>query len=201
MTISKEAENALKVQAMISGMTVEELAKQMYETDEIEFEVEDEPKKEKKTRAKKEKVYHAPRTIEDRPEFNRLKVRKKVGVLFGEHSIRYKDQSWPIPSRVVEYETELIKSPKIAQNVADMFSHEDESERLKADNGETRYIKLVSYSESVSFRVKEVGYAKVWNNNGSLKYKILLNKELKNNHINPDIVRSKFSDALNELIA
>lgn len=201
MTISKEAENALKVQAMISGMTVEELAKQMYETDEIEFEIEDEPKKDKKTRVKKEKEYHAPRTIEDRPEFSVLNVRKKVGVLFNEHNIGYKEQSWPIPSRVVEYETELVKSPKIAKDLAEMFCPKDESEKEKADSGETRYIKLVSYAESVSFRVREVGYAKVWNSNGKLRYKIMLNKELKNNNINPDTVRSKFSDALNELIA
>ena len=205
MTITKEVSDALKIQAMMQGMTIEDLARQMFDEEEIIIEVDDDTKKEKKksTSKKSEQKNKKPEIIyiEEKEQFSCLKVPKAVDVVFNGHNIEYKNQLWDISVRKVEYHTEVVKIPKRAKDLAEMFTPNSEEEKNRAANGDVRYIKLTSYSEALDFRIRDAGYAKVWENNGKLRFKIMLNKELKNHRANVDSVRKDFEDAMRELTA
>jgi len=208
MTITKEQNEALKVQAMLQGLTVEELAKSMFESDDEDDDIviiEDE-KPEKKTKKSTKKADVAKSigftNIEDKEPYTKLANSKHtIPIVFNGYNIDYKNQLWDVPTRTVEYTTELIKSAKRARDIAELFTPNSEQEKKAAYDGDVRYIKLTSYSESIDFRVRDAGYAKVWENNGKLKFKIIICKELKNHRTNVDNIRRDFEDVMREITA
>lgn len=193
-----EAETeAMRIAALLAGASDEDLAGlSIYddeEGDEEEIEVE---VIEKSKKQKKKKDNNAPVTvvhyIEEREEFKNIKRNESLNVVVGGHELYYGGSNYPIPTRTIEYNIDIVKMPKQAEAVAEMFHGNSSEEKKKAYDGDVRYFKLVTY-ESVKSEIRELGYIKVFVENNRLKTKTMINKEIaKKNHINID----KLSDEL-----
>lgn len=203
MTLTKEAKSALEIQAMLNGVTLEDIANEMFDEEE-EIIIEDEEPKKKKSKKTKKEEEPKPVTLNNVDEldmFKKLHNSKPVTVAFNGHEVEYKNQMWPIPAREVQYKTEVIKNRKSAKDIAELFAPKSEEDKQKASDGTVRYIKLTTYTEAINFRIRNAGYAKVWDDNGKLRFKILMNKELKDRNVNVESVKRDFKDVLNEIIS
>ena len=194
--------DAMRLNAMINGIDLEQLQAEASEDDDFDIEIIDEtPKKKGRAKAKKEEK---PKKREEVPmleKFSRLKS-STMNVTFNQHDIPYKEQLWPIPPRTVEYQVELVKSPKISYDIAQMFVGKSDVEKEKAYSGNVRYFKVVTY-ESVLIPLVTIGYIRVTaNDKGHMSFKIKVEKEaLKNGNANPDKVEKNIESAMKSIIS
>lgn len=91
----------------------------------------------------------------DLEKFNKLNRNTTIGVEQYAHDIHYKEQIWGIPKRTIEYRLELVTNKKIATDIAVMFGDKTPEALRDAENGEVRYIRIVSY-ENIPYRSKEI---------------------------------------------
>jgi hypothetical protein len=215
--MTKEEKAALRVQAMLQGISFEELvdsisSEDVEDTDDIEI-VEDDvtetKKKGKGTRKKSSKnvpigsekqVFTTQQQfVPELDKFSKLNRSLKMSILYNDHDIPYKEQLWAIPARTVDYLLEVVKSPKIASDVAVKFGG-TEKDKKKAQDGEVRYLRLINYEDNVSYKIKEVGYVKVDATTQGLRTTIkVMDKTLKENHANPAKVKKNLETLVEEI--
>ena len=206
MKYTEEEMQAMKVMAMLQGVDPSTI--QNEEVEDIEIEIEDEKPKKRKAKAKEVTVGSEnqvfttkQRFIEDREEFAKLKKQIDMHINFNEHDIHYKEQYWGIPERTVLYHLELVKLPKVAQDISNLMNDNSLEEREKADKGLVRYYKVVTYENVVS-KIREIGYVKVENKNGRMSCTIkVLGTTLKQCNANPDRVKKTISRVVKDNIA
>lgn len=207
--MTKEEKAALEVQAMLQGVTVDELlgiSADTEEEDEIDTmldkaadEIEKKPKK--KTSKPDDIMVERPKKVEDKitikPEFSKFKESDEVNVTFNYHEIPYKEQLWPVPSRVVAYEVELVTKPMVAKNISYEVNGSSEDEANKAYNGDTMYYRIVTY-ENVKSNVRVIGYIKLFTDGSNkVKSRLVTNKSwMKKVNINID----KFAKEIQKVI-
>lgn len=207
--MTKEEKAALEVQAMLQGVTVDELlgiSADTEEEDEIDTmldkaadEIEKKPKK--KTSKPNNIMVETPKKVEDKitikPEFSKFKESDEVNVTFNYHEIPYKEQLWPVPSRVVVYEVELVTKPMVAKNISYEVNGKSEDEANKAYNGDTMYYRIVTY-ENVKSDVRIIGYIKLFTDGSNkVKSRLITNKSwMKKVNINID----KFTKEIQKVI-
>ncbi len=200
--MTKEEENAMRIQAMLQGVSFDELLAANIssedEDDDIEIEIEDEkPKKKGKKKASEDKPAPAQHLVPELEQFSKLNKNLKLNITYGEHDIPYKEQLWPIPARVVEYNIELVKNIKNAKDIADKFGKGSEEERQKAEDGLVRYFRVVNYEENVSHKIREVAYIKVTENNGKFRTQLFVKSSvLKENNANPEKVKNNINKVI-----
>lgn len=206
--MTKEEENAMKIQAMLQGVSFEDLleANMSAEDDEddIEIEIEDEkkPKKKGKKKASEDKPVVVQHLVPELEQFGKLNRGLKLNVNYNEHDIPYKEQLWNIPARTIEYEIELVKNPKIAKDIADVFSHGSAEERQKAEDGIVRYFRVINYEENVSHKIKEIAYIRVVEDNGKFRTQLYVkSKLLKENNANPEKVKNNINKIIKNIAA
>ena len=200
ITLSKEEEAALRIQSMLQGVSLEELARESFgvdDDDDFDIVIEDEePKKKKGTRKKSEPHVAKLHVVPELDKYARLRRNLTMDVSFGAHDIPYKEQLWAIPSRVITYNLELVKSTMESKRSAERFS-KDKGEIERADNGEVRYYRLVNYENNVPYTIKCLAYVRVEEKNGKMLTRTIVEKELlKKNHANAD----KVTKNLNQLV-
>ena len=95
--MTKEEENAMKIQAMLQGVSFEDLlaANMSVEDDEddIEIEIEDEekPKRKGKKKASEDKPVAVQHLVPELEQFEKLNRGLKLNVNYNEHDIPYKE--------------------------------------------------------------------------------------------------------------
>lgn len=206
--MTKEEKAALEVQAMLQGVTVDDLLGMSADTeeedemdtmlDEAADEMEGKPKKkEAKPKAKKVETPKVVDKIAIKPEFSKFKESDELNVTFNYHEIPYKEQLWPVPSRVVVYEVELVTQPMVAKNISYEVNGRSEDEANKAYNGDTMYYRIVTY-ENVKSDVRVIGYIKLFTDGSNkVKNKLVTNKSwMKKVNINID----KFAKEIQRVI-
>lgn len=206
--MTQAEESAMKIQAMIQGVSFEELVSDSLLSDDsdnedIEIEVEDE-KKEKKTRKKKseDKPVTVRYLVPELEQFSKLNRDLKISVNYHAHDIPYKEQLWNIPSRIIDYNVEIVKNIKEAKDIADMFSKGTAEEREKAAAGTIRYFKITNWEENVPYKIKVIAYIKVVESSGKFKTQLILkSKLLKENHADPEKVKNTINKILKKLAA
>jgi hypothetical protein len=166
-----------------------------YEDDDFELEIVDEDDaKPKKGRKGKKKEHDSTATvtgmstmrkITEAEQFKGLKRDLTMSATLSSHEIHYKEQYWPVPTRVIDYLIEIVENPKVAKDISDMMNNKSEAERKKAEDGEVRYFKIINYDINIPYRARELGYIKVYKDNSDkLKTRIhLLDDMLKLNNI------------------
>lgn len=208
--LTREEENAMRVQAMIQGISFEELLEANMLTeddddddDDIEIEIEDEEKPKRKSRKKESKSTPvAQHLVPELEQFAKLNRGLKLNVNYNEHDIHYKEQLWNIPTRTIEYEIELVRNIKLAKDMADMFSHGSAEERKKAEEGIVRYFKVINHEENVYHKIKEIAYIKVVEDNGKFRTQLYVkSKLLKENNANPEKVKNNINKVIKNLVA
>lgn len=201
--LDSRAIEAARVLAMINGTEPIELTDDMFEDDIIAEENGKKPKKKSKAKSKaKAKVEEEVKRpcIEMQEQFNCLLNDMDINVDFFKHNIRYKEQDWPIPERVVEYHAELITVPKLSKDASIYFSGNNAEENEKAYNGDTRYLRVVTY-DTVLAKLSVIGYVKIAYMSGKLISKVKLNKELLNSsNANCESITSKLYSVVNKNI-
>lgn len=206
--MSKEELNAMKIQSMLQGISVEEIMTQQLnnedDNEEIEIEIEEEEKKPKKKSAKKkDELTTKQQYIPELDVFKKIANNNiTVNINYHEHDIKYKEQLWPVPERTIQYQLSMIRIPKVACDVAQVFKSNSAEELEKAQNGKVRYLKIVNFEESVSHLIREVGYIRVEEINGKLSTQLFVKTQvLKNNNANPEKVKKNLTKAMKELVA
>lgn len=213
--MTREEENALRINAMIQGIPFEEMVKSMQaETEsesaagtesDIEFEDEADEKLKKKAtkgRKKSDKPLTTQQVVPELKQFENINRDMKLNVSFNEHFIPYKEQQWPVPSRTLEYLVEIVSNPKIARDLADLFSKGSAEERVKAENGTARYFKVVNYQDNVSYKIREIAYIKVTEKDGKLHTQLYIkNKLLKENNANPERIKKNLNRIMKDMVA
>lgn len=206
--LTKEEENAMKIQAMLQGISFEELvgaslSPEDDEDDDIEIEIEDEkPKKKSKGKKKEDKPVVVQQFVPELEQFSKLNRGLKINVNYNEHDIPYKEQLWHIDSRVIQYNIEIVRNPKIAKDVADVFSNGSAEERKKAKDGIVRYFRVINYEENVSHKIREIAYIKVVEANGKFITQFYVkSKILKENNANPDKVKNNLKKIIKNIAA
>lgn len=206
--LTKEEENAMRIQAMLQGVSFEELAKAAMQDagadDDIEIEIEDEDKPKKRGGSKRAKSNSGPiltqRFVPELEQFKGLNRGMVMDVNYSQHDIHYKEQLWAIPSRTITYMVEIVRDPKIAKDVADIFSKGAAEERQKAEDGTVRYFRVINHEENVSHKVREIAYVKVEDANGKIKTQVHVNSRvLKENNANPEKVKSNLVKLLKDI--
>lgn len=191
---------AMNLYAKLKGIDIS--TKSSDQDDGVEIEIVDNKDKKKQSKVKKKEPI-APRviTVPDLEKFNKLNRNTTIGVEQYAHDIHYKEQIWGIPKRTIEYRLELVTNKKIATDIAVMFGDKTPEALRDAENGEVRYIRIVSY-ENIPYRSKEIGYIKVvCDNDGKLKSKTLLkNAAMKENNINPEKVKKTLENVKDKLL-
>jgi hypothetical protein len=206
--MTKEEKAALRVQAMLQGVSFEELVDSLSSEDtedatDIEI-VTDEDVTETKKKGKgthKKSAKDVPigsekqtfttqqHFVPELDKFAKLNRDLKMSVVYSDHDIPYKEQLWAIPARTVDYLLEIVKSPKIASDVAAKFGG-TETDKQKAQDGEVRYFRLINYENNVSYKIKEVGYVKVDVTAQGFRTTVkVMSDVLKENHANPAKVK------------
>lgn len=198
--MTKEEENAMKIQAMLQGVPFEELANTYLSSedevdDDIEIKIEDEKTKKKgKGKKKEDKPVVVQHLVPELEQYAKLNRGIKLNVNYNEHDIHYKEQLWNIPSRIVEYNVELVRNPKVAKDIADMFSKGSAEERKKAEEGIVRYFRVINYEENVYHKIREIAYIRVAEDSGKLRtHLIVKSKILKENNANPEKVKNNLN--------
>lgn len=210
MKYTKEELNAMKIQAMLNGVDPSTIMNEEVETDiDIEIEEDNDKKKTKKKRkvsklnvvGTENQTFTTKQTyLETKEKYKKLPQSVGMKVVFNEHDIHYKEQHWPIPERVVEYNLELIKIPKVAKDVAEKMSNGDKEEIEKAYNGDVRYYQIVTY-ENVLAVVSKIGYIRVENKDKKFSVSAkVLEKTLKQYKVNSNRVKKNAVKLLSEAI-
>lgn len=206
--MTKEEENAMKIQAMLQGISFEDLleANMLAEDDDdddIEIEIEDEEKPKRKSRKKESKSTPvAQHFVPELEQFAKLNRGLKLNVNYNEHDIHYKEQLWNIPTRTIEYEIELVRNIKIAKDMANIFNHGSDEERKKAEEGIVRYFKVINHEENVYHKIREIAYIKVVEDNGKFRTQLYVkSKLLKENNANPEKVKNNINKVIKNLVA
>ena len=203
--MTKEEENAMRIQAMLQGVSFDELLAANISSedgdDDIEIEIEDEkPKKKGKKKASEDKPAPVQHLVPELEQFSKLNKNLKLNITYGEHDIPYKEQLWPIPARVIEYNIELVKNIKNAKDIADKFGKGSEEERQKAADGIVRYFRVVNYEENVSHKIREVAYIKVTEDNGKFRTQLFVKSSvLKENNANPEKVKNNINKVIKSI--
>lgn len=202
--MTREEENAMKIQAMLQGISVEELMKSTIMSDcdeDVEIEIEDEkPKKESRGKKKEDKPIAVQHLVPELEKFAKLNRGLKINVNYHEHDIPYKEQLWHIDSRLVQYQIEIVKNTKTAKDIADIFSKGSAEERKKAEEGIVRYFRVINYEENVSHKIREIAYIRVVESKGKFKTQIFVrSKLLKEHNANPDKVKENITKAIKNL--
>ena len=201
--MTKEEENALRIQAMLQGLSFDELLAANISSedvdDDIEIEIEDEKPKKKgrQKKASEDKPAATQHLVPELEQFSKLNRNLKLNITYGEHDIPYKEQLWPIPARVVEYNIEIVKNIKNAKDIADKFGKASAEERKKAEDGTVRYFRVINYEENVSHLIREVAYIKVTEDNGKFRTQLFLKSSvLKENNANPEKVKNNINKVI-----
>ena len=177
-----EIEKALKAEPVLSA-------------DDIEIEEDEKPKKKKaKTKATREKKPEPKKEMPKIKFCEALAGLKNDGetfkVAFSQHDIPYKEQSWGIPFREVEYILRLVTQPKIARDCVEATKG-NANDRSDAELGNIAYYEVVTY-ENVLPDAKKLGIIKVYLENGKIKTKTFTsNEKLKKLHINTDLFKTR----------
>lgn len=97
----------------------------------------------------------------------------KTNIKFKKHDIHYKNQYWGIGSRAVEYNFEQVIRPGMAKNIALAVGMSSDVAD-DAASGKDRWIRLVTFEESVPAELRELGYVRlsVVNRNGKKKIEV-----------------------------
>ena len=201
--MTKEEENAMRIQAMLQGLSFDELLAANISSedvdDDIEIEIEDEKPKKKgrQKKASEDKPVATQHLVPELEQFSKLNRNLKLNITYGEHDIPYKEQLWPIPARVVEYNIEIVKNIKNAKDIADKFGKASAEERKKAEDGTVRYFRVINYEENVSHLIREVAYIKVTEDNGKFRTQLFLKSSvLKENNANPEKVKNNINKVI-----
>lgn len=201
--MTKEEENAMRIQAMLQGLSFDELLAANISSedvdDDIEIEIEDEKPKKKgrQKKASEDKPAATQHLVPELEQFSKLNRNLKLNITYGEHDIPYKEQLWPIPARVVEYNIEIVKNIKNAKDIADKFGKASAEERKKAEDGTVRYFRVINYEENVSHLIREVAYIKVTEDNGKFRTQLFLKSSvLKENNANPEKVKNNINKVI-----
>lgn len=202
MKYTDEELAAMKIQAMLQGIDPYTVTNEVLQDDDIEIEIEDDedkPAKKSKKQAKKKETefVYEEKVIDTRPEFKRLSGNFTFNVVFDEHVIHYKEQRWPIPLRVVEYNVKLITNPQVARSCASEVTNNNENASNRAANGIDRYYRIETY-ENVKNNCRYLGYIRVYvGSNGKLRSTLFINEGLlKSIYVNLD----KFSKDIKEIM-
>lgn len=173
---------------------------------EVDVEVIDIDKTQKKSKPKtksapKENVEPRQILVPELEKFSKLNRNVKINVQQSNHEIHYKEQIWNIPSRTIEYKLEVVTNQKISKDIAMIFKDNTPEALKMAEDGEVRYIKIVSY-ENIPYRSREIGYIKVFcDDRGGLKTKaIFRNTAMKENNINADKVKRSVEKVRDQLL-
>ena len=191
MKYTDEELAAMKIQAMLQGLDSSTVTNEVLQDDDIEIEIEDDEdrpaKKSRKAAKKKEEFVYEEKVIDTRPEFSKLKKNFTFDVVFDEHVIHYKEQRWPIPLRVVEYNVKLITNPQVAKACASEVTNNNETAANRAANGIDRYYRIETY-DNVKNNCRYLGYIRVYvTNNGKLRSTLYINEGLlKSIYVNLD---------------
>ena len=201
--MTKEEENAMRIQAMLQGLSFDELLAANISSedvdDDIEIEIEDEKPKKKgrQKKASEDKPAATQHLVPELEQFSKLNRNLKLNITYGEHDIPYKEQLWPIPARVVEYNIEIVKNIKNAKDIADKFGKASAEERKKAEDGTVRYFRVINYEENVSHLIREVAYIKFTEDNGKFRTQLFLKSSvLKENNANPEKVKNNINKVI-----
>lgn len=199
-SITKQDLDAYRIYCMINGIEMEDVP---VVEDNNNNNSENAPKKKKKSSnssKSKETFKTSESKVPELPIFSKLRKSQELLVTFNEHDIKYKEQFWGVPTRTVTYQIELVTKTQVAKTISDMMNNNSETERQRANEGKTRYYKIVTYETAVS-AVREIGYIKVENQNGKLNQKFKVkSKTLKENNVNPDKVKKNIQKLLPTLI-
>ena len=211
--LSKEERAAMQVQAMLQGISLDEMLERVEledEPDDIEIVIEDEKKGKKKAKrktAKEEKIGSENQVFTTKqsyvPEeecFKRVNRDLHMNVTYDKHDIPYKEQFWPVPERTVEYHLEMINMPKKAKDISDLMNKGSAEERKLAEDGKVRYMMLVNHDENVSHKIREIAYVRVAENNGKLTSSMIVNSRcIKESHGNPERVKKNLKRLLGNI--
>lgn len=203
ITMTKEELEAFRLSQMLAGVSIDDSLAEDDEDDDFEIEIIDEEKPKKKGRAKvvkKEEEKKDP-IVPILPEFENLKDKMPIYVVFNGHDIPYKNQLWHVPTREVEYIFDLVKVPKQAMNIAEKFKRTSESDIAEAREGIVRYYRIVTY-DTVLHKLAEIGYVRITNDNNKIKAQTLvLEALLKENNANPEKVKKNIKRVVKDICA
>lgn len=204
MKYTKEELAAMKVRAMLQGIDPSTITNEILDSDEddIDIEIENEKPRKRRKASDKESSINTVVEIEELEQFSCLKRNLVIPINFLRHDIPYKEQLWGVPERVVNYNIEIVKNPKIARDISNKMNGNSVEEAEKATKGLVRYFKIITY-DTVPFKAKEIGYIKVFvDNNNKIKTKVKISKtQMKENNINFDKAKSSIQKAIKELKA
>lgn len=203
--LTKEEENAMRIQAMLQGVSFDDMLTSNMVADDDEDDddiviVDEQPKKKGSKRKKAEsKPVAVPHLVPELEQFKGLNRNLTLDVYFNEHDIPYKEQLWRIDGRTITYKVEIVKIIKIAKDVAKLFS-KSEDELRKAEEGLVRYFRVINYDENVSHNIREIAYIRVENTNGKLSTKTYIRSGvLKDNNASPDKVKANIKKLVKEI--
>lgn len=205
MKYTKEELEAMKVQALLSGIDPSTIQNEEVdldtEIDEAFEEATSTKKKKVSTKKKKEEPVFKENVIPTLSNYEKLRTNLTMNVKFDRHDIPYKEQLWGIPVVDRKYNIELIKIPIVAKKAAEIASNGNKEEMEKAYKGLVRYFKVICY-DTVPFKAKELGYIRVSVKDGKLVSKALpFIKEAKENHVNIDKFKKDLNKKAMEVIA
>lgn len=190
-----------------SENVVENVAKVAVKKSKTQTKSKKQAKQEKQVDEASSKI-QATRTSNIVPELSRFKDINRelsVNVVLYQHNIKYKNQTWNIPVREVEYQLELVTVQKEAKDIVEKFMagrSEEDIQRGKelATAGKVRYMKIVSHANNIPYRARELGYIKLYYKEKQLKSRVLIATGIcKENKINADSLMRKVGEQLTRL--
>lgn len=191
---NKELLEAMRVQALLNNMPTDEIDKQLKNEDSSTNK-----KKQTKTKTKTEDKIAANKDIPMIDFYKDLPKHGDINITFKEHDIPYKEQLWGIPDRTVQYEIELVTSPKIAKDISDLMNNKSEEQNKLAEEGKVRYYRIVTY-ENVLSKLRIIGYVKVYKSKYGMKHKTMLYKSLLESHrVNYDKLNKNIKKVTNNM--
>ena len=207
MKYTKEEIEAMKVQALLSGVDPSTIQNEEVdldtEIDEAFEEATESNKKKKKSTAKKKKdePLCQQEYLDTLPEYENLKTNLTLHVVFNQHDIHYKEQLWPIPIVNHTYNIELVKIPMVAKRIAGIVSKNNSVEMDKAYKGLVRYFKVACH-ETVPFAGRELGYIRVSVKDGVLVSKAFpLFEQARECHVNPEKLKKDLNKKAMDIIS
>lgn len=206
LTMTKEELEAMRIAALLRGVSPSELSSEAFNNEDDDFEIEivdeEKPKKKGKGRAKKkEDVPKKPSTIQFVNGLEKADTKVGFSVEFNAHDIHYKEQLWPIPSREVKYNLEVSKWSGYSNHVAKDFIEKGklkgiklEDEKVAISEGRVMYVKITTY-ENVNSCVKDIGHIRIEMVNEKPKMIFDIKKKIiKDNHANVDKVEKNIKE-------
>jgi len=205
---TREELEAMRISAMLRGVDLASISSQMADDDDFDIEiVADEPKKKSRKAKKAENKPRVPASIQFKSQFDRVPKDLFENVLISAHDIPYKEQAWPIPSRTVRYDFDILKgSGQVKRKIEDNFKHLNIKNRTMqqeiddATNGNVMYLSITTH-ENVHIKLVEIGLIRLEENNGKLVASTYVDTtKLKDCHINADKVEKNIKAKVKENI-